>query len=160
MQKHVLLLKSLEIPRTLNIFDGSETVTGKITYIILLDLKISRHTSRYTPIYVTSLAQQPVVIGLPWLRFYKTDIRFSNNILVFDSAYYHRYYIAVIIVVNCRPQASRPSVVLDIRIINIAPTLRLSRRKDHQLLIFIIKNIKIALAPPKPPDLSRLPQEY
>jgi hypothetical protein len=67
---------------------------------------------------------------------------------------------AVIIVVNCRPQASRPSAVLDIRIIDIAPTLRLSRRKDHQLLTFIIKNIKIVLAPPKPPDLLRLPQKY
>jgi hypothetical protein len=150
----------LEIPRTLNIFDGSETVAGKIIYIILLDLKISGHTSRYTPIYVTSLAQQPVVIGLPWLRFYKTDVRLSNNTLIFNSVYCYRYYMAAIIVVNCRPQASRPSAVFDIRIIDTAPTLRLSRRKDHQLLIFIIKNIKIALAPPKPPDLLRLPQKY
>jgi hypothetical protein len=150
----------LEIPRIFNIFDGLKTVADKIIYIIFLDLKIGGHTSRYTPIYVTSLAQQPVVIGLPWLRFYKTDIRLSNNILVFDSAYCHRYYIAVIIVVNCRPQASRLSAVLNIRIIGVIPTLRLSRRKNHQLLIFIIKNIKIILAPPKPPDLSRLPQKY
>jgi hypothetical protein len=63
-------------------------------------------------------------------------------------------------VVNYRPQASRPSAVLDIRIIDIAPTLRLSRRKDHQLLIFIINNINIILAPPKPPDLLKLPQKY
>jgi hypothetical protein len=63
-------------------------------------------------------------------------------------------------VVNCRPQASRPSAVLDIRIIGVIPTLRLFRKKNHQLLIFIIKNIKIILAPPKPPDLLRLPQEY
>jgi hypothetical protein len=55
-QKHVLSLKSLEIPRILNIFDGSETVAGKVIYIILLDLKISGYTSRCTPMYVTSLA--------------------------------------------------------------------------------------------------------
>jgi hypothetical protein len=67
---------------------------------------------------------------------------------------------AVIIVVNYRPQAPRLSTVLDIRIIGVAPTLRLSRRKDHQLFIFIIKDIEIALAPPKPPDLSKLPQKY
>jgi hypothetical protein len=94
------------------------------------------------------------------LRFHKADIRLSNNILVFDSAYCHRYYIAIIIVINYRPQASRPSAVLDIRIIDIISTLYLSRRKNHQLLIFIIKNIEIILAPLKPPDLLKLPQEY
>jgi hypothetical protein len=55
-QKHVLPLKFLEIPRILNIFDGSETVAGKIIYIILLNLKINGYTSRCTPMYVTSLA--------------------------------------------------------------------------------------------------------
>jgi predicted aspartyl protease len=48
-QKHVLPLKPLEIPRTLNVFDGSETVAGKVTHIALLDLKIGGHTSRYIP---------------------------------------------------------------------------------------------------------------
>jgi hypothetical protein len=135
-------------------------VAGKVTHIALLDLKIGGHTSRCTPMYVTSLAQQSVVIGLPWLRFHKADVRLSNNTLVFDSAYCHRHCITATTVVNCRPQAPRPSAALDIRIIGAAPTLRLSRRKDHQLLTFTIKNIKIILAPLKPPDLSKLPQEY
>jgi len=150
----------LNVPRALTVFDGRETASGLVTHVAYLDLGIGGHTSRQTPLFVTRLAQHPVIIGLPWLRYHKADVRLSNDTIVFDSPFCHRHCMTTTIVVKCRPQVIRSGKILDIATIGAAPMMVLSRKKNHTIFTVTMRDIDKALAVEKPLDLSKLPEEY
>lgn len=61
-----LELIELSCPRSLKVFDGTESISGKITHLAKTTLKINNHSETIL-LFVTSLAYFDLVLGLPWL---------------------------------------------------------------------------------------------
>lgn len=83
-QKHNLELLQLPRPRTLKVFDGRESVSGKITNLAKVKLEINGH-SEVILLFVTKLASFDLVLGLPWLQYHNPTIQWRDQILKFDK---------------------------------------------------------------------------
>ena len=158
-----LPLLSLETPHALHVFDGRETASGRVTHYVLLDILTGHHASRQTPCFVTQLHNDPLVLGLPWLRDHKVIVDCEKNCLVFDSDDCLKRCMTAKTTVPCVPKSAieRPKQDLDICLVGAAPIARLAQRKGHQLFMASMRDIEKALAPKKEVDvLSKLPEEY
>ncbi|KAI0995758.1 hypothetical protein K3495_g12422 [Podosphaera aphanis] len=82
---HDLDLISLDTPRTLQVFDGSEPVSGQIYHLAKTTLKIAGHTE-VIYLYVTPLANFDLVLGLPWLRLHNSRVNWAEESITFDNA--------------------------------------------------------------------------
>ncbi|KAI0993106.1 hypothetical protein K3495_g15078, partial [Podosphaera aphanis] len=81
---HNLDLIKLERPRTLQVFDGTESSSGRITHLAETVLEINGH-SEVISLFVTGLAHFDLVLGLPWLRLHNPKIDWLNASIVFDN---------------------------------------------------------------------------
>ena len=62
-QTHNLDFISLRRPRSLKVFDGTESVAGQVSHMVQMDLDIGGHTENIL-LFVTSLAYFDIVLGL------------------------------------------------------------------------------------------------
>ena len=85
-QLHGLTLLPLQHPRDLTIVDGRFVLSGAITHIVQISLTFKTHIETFD-LFVTTLGQYPVILGLPWLRKHDPRIRFKENTLTFDAKY-------------------------------------------------------------------------
>lgn len=71
-------------PRSLKVFDGTESTSGLITDMAQTNLNIEGHSEPIL-LFVTSLAYFDVVLGLPWLQHHNPDIQWADGVLCFKS---------------------------------------------------------------------------
>lgn len=83
-QKQNLDLIELSKPRTLKVFDGSNSSAGQITHMAKIVLDINGHTESIL-LFVTSLAYFDLVLGLPWLEYHSPSIDWKEGTMLFDS---------------------------------------------------------------------------
>lgn len=82
--KHDLKIIPLPRPRSLKVFDGTESTSGQITHVAQVTLDIKGHSESIL-LFITSLAYFDIVLGLPWLRYHNPDIQWSRGVLQFGS---------------------------------------------------------------------------
>jgi hypothetical protein len=158
--KHSLLLFFLNIFRIFTIFDGRETALNLIIYVAYFDFRIIKYIFYQISLFVTRLAQHFIIIKLPWLRYYKTDIRLNNNIIVFNLPFYHRHCMFIITVIKYYFQIFWSGKILNIATIGTIFIIILFRKKNHILFTVTIKNINKTFAVEKPLDLIKFPEKY
>jgi RNase H-like domain found in reverse transcriptase/Reverse transcriptase (RNA-dependent DNA polymerase) len=144
------------------VFDGRETVSGQVTQVAQVSVRIGGHQEQLYA-YVTTLGRQPLVLGLPWLRKHCPDPEDWYS-LTFKSDYCRKHCI--------RPRQAEkvftaletlPST-LDIAMIGAAPFQLLARKPDHEIFTASVRDIDRVLAPKK--DLTDteisalLPRQY
>ena len=83
-QLHGLEFSPLQHPRDLTVGDGRTVSSGAITHTVSIFFTLGTHVEALE-LFVTTLGQYPVVLGLPWLRKHDPHIRFKNNTITFDS---------------------------------------------------------------------------
>ena len=83
-QLHGLKFTPLQHPCDLTVADGRLVSSRAITHIVQISLTFETHTE-ILDLFVTTLGQYPVVLGLPWLRKHDPHIRFKENTVTFDS---------------------------------------------------------------------------
>ncbi|KAI0998890.1 hypothetical protein K3495_g9307 [Podosphaera aphanis] len=71
-------------PRTLKVFDGSESSYGQIISMAKTVLRIGGHSETILS-FVTALAYFDIVLGLPWLQYHNPEIRWAEEILKFNN---------------------------------------------------------------------------
>ncbi|KAI0991557.1 hypothetical protein K3495_g16630, partial [Podosphaera aphanis] len=76
----------LRRPRSLKVFDGSESAYGQIVSMAKTVLSIEGH-SEVILLFVTTLAYFDIVLGLPWLQFHNPEIRWAEETLQFNSPF-------------------------------------------------------------------------
>ena len=87
-QLHGLTSTPLQHPRDLTVADGRSVSSGAITHIVQTSLAFgSKAHTEILDLFVTTLGQYPMVLGLPWLRKHDPHICFMENTLTFDSEY-------------------------------------------------------------------------
>jgi hypothetical protein len=91
-RKHNFPLTPLPEARTLKVFDGRDTIAGKVTDVAFLPFSINSHHEQI-PFFVTKLSQYPVVLGLPWLRLHDVTSKWAANTVRFESLYCKRHYL-------------------------------------------------------------------
>ena len=91
-QLHGLKLIPMQHPCDLTVADGRIISSGAITHTVRIALALGAHTKTHTEthtevleLFVTTLGQYLVVLGLPWLRKHDPRIRFHKNTVTFDS---------------------------------------------------------------------------
>lgn len=84
--KNNLELIRLDFPRSLQVFDGTESASGNITHFAKTTLTIAGH-SENSFLLVTRLANFDIVLGLPWLRLHNPRIDWANETVVFENPY-------------------------------------------------------------------------
>jgi hypothetical protein len=84
IKTHNLKTTKKAVPETLNLVDGNETSSGKITQEITLEMEIDAHLETVT-FQVTKLADYPVILGKTWLNHHDPSISWSKNELKFTS---------------------------------------------------------------------------
>ena len=85
-RRNNLPLIKLQTPRTLRVIDGRPVVSGAMTHITKIRLKIREHEEDI-PMFVTKLGGYPMVLGMPWLRRHDVCLRFARNQAIFDSEF-------------------------------------------------------------------------
>ena len=85
VRNHNLKTDSLPYSRSLKVFDGTESVSGKITHVAHVTLQISGHSESIL-LFVTSLAYFDIVLGLPWLQFHDPTINWAQKNLLFKGS--------------------------------------------------------------------------
>ena len=102
-----LPLTRLRRPFGLNVFDGSETESGRVTHCAHAWMRIQDH---YEPIqlFVTQLAHYPVILGLPWLKKHDPTIGFASHTFSFNSDY-------------CRKNCNTPSSPMKVQALHDIP---------------------------------------
>ena len=86
-QLHGLKLIPLQHPRDLTVADGKIISSGAITHTVRIALALGGTHHEVLKLFITTLGQYPVVLGLPWLRKHDPRIHSSENIVTFDSKY-------------------------------------------------------------------------
>ena len=81
---HGLNFSLLQHPRDLTVADGRPVSSGTITHTVQISFTLGAHTETLE-LFVTTLGQYPVVLGLPWLRKHDPRIRFKDNTITFNS---------------------------------------------------------------------------
>jgi Retroviral aspartyl protease./Reverse transcriptase (RNA-dependent DNA polymerase). len=174
-QKLELKLERLRNPRRLEVVDGRQSVAGRITHLTRITIDIDGHKELLS-CFVTKLSQQPIVLGIPWLKCHDTTISWRKNTLTFNSRYCHencgiqdQLEIQGItsdeITKDSRAAAAEP-LALDIRMIGASPFVYLTdkarkRSKDFVVFAASMADIEKALAPKKKIDpKTKLPLEY
>lgn len=173
-QKHDLKLELLRHPRRLEVVDGRQSVAGRITHMTRIPMNIQGHREAL-PCFVTKLSQQPIVLGIPWLKLHDVTISWKKNTLTFDSAHCHEHCGVKKRIVICgitkedpmkKPTKDTEKNTLDIRMIGAFPFLYLTdkaRKKSEDFTIFAasMADIEKALAPKtKIEPKEKLPPEY
>ena len=85
-RSHNFPLFKLKKPRYMQVIDGRPIESGLITHMTKLRMSIAGHKEKI-PLFVTKLSHYSIFLGLPWLRHYDVNIRFSKNTVTFDSDY-------------------------------------------------------------------------
>ena len=80
--RHHLPLTPLRKPRSLEVIDGRPILSGAVTHLAIVTLRIHNHTETL-PLFVTKLGHYPIVLGIPWLRKNDVTICFARNQLSF-----------------------------------------------------------------------------
>ena len=85
-QLHGLNFSPLQHSQDLTVADGRSVSSGAITHTVTVQISfaLGAHTEALE-LFVTTLGQYPVVLGLPWLQKYDSRICFSENTVTFDS---------------------------------------------------------------------------
>lgn len=83
--KHNFELTKLTRPRSLKVFDGTDSASGSITHLAKTVLYINGHTETIL-LFVTSLAYFDIVLGLPWLEHHSPNINWKEGKLTFIHA--------------------------------------------------------------------------
>ena len=173
-QRHDLKLEPLRHPRRLEVVDGRQSVAGRITHMTRIPMNIQGHRETL-PCFVTKLSQQPIVLGIPWLKLHDATILWKKNTLTFDSAHCHHhcgmkksieiYGITKEETIE-KPTKDTERNTLDIRMIGASPFLYLTdkaRKRSEEFTIFAasMADIEKALAPKIRIDpKEKLPLEY
>jgi len=89
-RKHNFPFTPLPETRTLKVFNGRDTIAGKVTDMAFLPFSIGSHHEQI-PFFVTKLSQYPVVLGLPWLRLHDVTSKWAANTVKFEFPYCKRY---------------------------------------------------------------------
>ena len=84
VRSHNLTLIPLRRPRTLKVFDGSESISGEILHMVKVELNIGGHLEIIL-LFVTTLAYFDIVLGLPWLQYHNPDIRWAEETIQFKD---------------------------------------------------------------------------
>lgn len=74
VRTHDLKTISLSRPRSLKVFDGTESSSGLVTHMAQTCLDIEGHSEPIL-LFVTSLAYFDIVLGLPWLQHHNLIIQ-------------------------------------------------------------------------------------
>uniref|UniRef100_A0A9Q8LHQ9 Transposon Tf2-9 polyprotein n=1 Tax=Passalora fulva TaxID=5499 RepID=A0A9Q8LHQ9_PASFU len=69
--------QELKYPRTLELFDGTETTTGKITHVVHTSITLGGKRMSITS-FLTSLPHQKFILGLPWFRRHRPIIDWTS----------------------------------------------------------------------------------
>lgn len=79
-------LELLELPcsRSLKVFDGTESVSGKIIHVTKTLLDINGHSETIL-LFFTTLAYFNIVLGLPWLQYHNSKVIWANKTLEFSD---------------------------------------------------------------------------
>ena len=85
-QLHGLKFSPLQHPQDLTVADGRILFSGAITHTVQIALALRAHRE-VLKLFITTLGQYPVVLGLPWLQKHDPHICFHKNTVTFDSKY-------------------------------------------------------------------------
>ena len=80
-QHHDLSLHPLTYPHCLCGFDGQSALTGDITHVTETILALENHVEKLF-LYVISLNQYFIILGLPWLHCHAINANFGFNTLI------------------------------------------------------------------------------
>ena len=81
-----LNLQPLSCPRPLDMFDGTASTTGSVKLIAHCYMSIGNgHHTEHLSLFVTHLANYPIILGKGWLTRHNPVIDFSTNVLQFQS---------------------------------------------------------------------------
>ena len=83
-QLHRLKFISMQHPCDLTVADGRIISSRTITHTVRIALTLEAHRE-VLELYITTLGQYPVVLGLPWLQKHDPRICFSENTITFNS---------------------------------------------------------------------------
>ena len=83
-QLHGLEFSQLQHPQDLTVADGRTVSSRAITHTVRIFFTLETHVETFE-LFVTTLSQYPVVLGLSWLRKHDLRICFSKNTVTFDS---------------------------------------------------------------------------
>ena len=84
VRNHDLKIIPLSQPRSLKVFDGTDSASGLITHLAQTTLDIGGHSEPIL-LFVTSLAYFDIVLGLPWLQYHDPDIQWSKGLISFKN---------------------------------------------------------------------------
>ncbi|POS82680.1 hypothetical protein EPUL_005419 [Erysiphe pulchra] len=84
VREHKLKLIPLEKSRSLKVFDGTESISGQVTHMVRITLDIKGH-SEVILLFITTLANFDIVLGLPWLQFHNPEIQWDKKLLCFNK---------------------------------------------------------------------------
>ena len=85
-QLYGLKLSPLQHPQNLTVADGRPVSLRTITHTVRIAFALGARAHRKTlKLFVTTLGQYPVVLGLPWLQKHDPCIWFKDNIITFNS---------------------------------------------------------------------------
>jgi hypothetical protein len=89
---HCLKLCPLQRSIALEVFNGREAESGRVTHYVKMSLRIHDHYQARMRFYVTRLAHYPVVLGMPWLKEHDPFTRYAANTIMFNSEYCYNHY--------------------------------------------------------------------
>lgn len=167
-----LSLKLLEQPRSLCVFDGTESSAGQITHIAMTSLTLNGHTEKIY-LFVTTLAQFDLVLGLPWLQLHNPKICWSENTMLFNhpGCKKHTMKFPAIVkalapeevsVIKTTKHATKvPAYSLQIESCNLKSFEESAAKEDHTILAVSMEDINEALSEkPKVDPAKLLPEVY
>ena len=172
-ESHELPLKSLRRPFGLEVFDGREAESGKVTHYVEVGLRIQDHYEKTIRLYVTQLAYYPVVLGMPWLKEHDPSMGFASHTIVFNSGYCQKHCNmparpTKVHALHDVPKRDRPQYLpprpkglenVDIAQVSMRACAAYSRR-NYQVFSVTIEDIEHQLSPREDPDpASLLPPE-
>lgn len=155
-------LQPLYYPRTLTVFDGRETVSGRVTHIVHVTFHLGnhRHTERLSAFVTKLSSSHQIVLGLPWLKRHNPYIDWERESMTFASDYCTRKCIEPL-PQNNDTSETRPPPLLEIRAIGAAPFASLASKPDVELFAITMQDIEKALAKKEPTNpATKLPTEY
>ena len=91
---HGLKFIPMQHPRDFTVADGRIISSGAITHTVRFAFALGKTHCEVLELFVTTLDQYPVVLGLPWLQKHDPHIRFHKNTVTFDSKRYLEHCIS------------------------------------------------------------------
>ena len=155
----------LAVPRILQTFDGSESISGRITHTASAILTVGDH-SELTRFFVTKLGEFPVIVGLPWLQRHNPLIDWSNSTLTLGSDYCLSHCLAAkrpytVHMFTPDPLVPAPSPAketkpaIDISMIGAIPFVRQARKRQTDVFTIRYQDVERALAETENPIALR-----